>query len=439
MWTDPMSTPPADTGESQLPAGAGLTDPHVLDEPYPLYESLHRSCPVGRDPALGWVISRYDDVRSALLNTRDFSSSIAGEDGPRYMGVSPEPLSPEVEELLEQYHPMSNALFTADPPVHTQHRTIVTKALNPRRIRQLEPYMRQIANDCVDSFIGEGRCELLAQFAVPLPLIVTTDTLGIGRNDLEDVKYWSACMMSGDMDPMDNARRAEVARAVIEFQRYMIPLIEERREQPRDDLLNDLVNTEIEADEAEGGVARKLTTAEILPVISQIMLAGHETTTNLIGNGMVLLLQRPELMAELRADFALIVPFLEEVLRFDPPVHCTYRRTTTEVVVAGQAIAAGEMVIPLIGAANQDENVFEDPRTFDMRRPNVRRHLGFGVGPHFCPGAEMARVEARVGLEVLLNRLDDIKLASGAELTHHPNLTRGYHAVPIEFTARSGA
>jgi cytochrome P450 len=418
--------------DARLAHEMSVTDPEVVERPYPFYEALHERCPVRHDPAVGWLVSRYEDVRGMALDTRTFSSSVAGADGPRHMGVSPEPLSDEVKELLEQYHPMDNALFTADPPAHTRHRALVNKALNPRRVRLLEPAMREIADDLVDRFVDDGRCELHTQFGIGLPLTVIADTLGVEREDMPAFKHWSDCMLAGNIDVLDNARRAVVARAVIDFQQYMIPRIEARREQPRDDLLSDLTNAEIEEEGIEG--PRRLTTAELLPIVSQLLLAGNETTTNLIGNGLVLLVQNPDVMAEVRADHALIPRFLEEVLRFDGPIHCTFRRTTGEAELRGQTIPAGDMVIPMWGAASQDPDVFERPREFDMHRPNVRRHLTFGVGPHFCAGAEMARVEGKVAFEVLLSRLENIRLADHADLTHQPSFSaRGYRRIDIEF------
>jgi cytochrome P450 len=350
------------------------------------------------------------------------------------MGVSPEPLSDEVEALLAQYHRMDNALFTADPPQHTRHRALVNKALNPRRVRQLEGAMREIANELVDAFIDDGRCELHTQFGIGLPLTVISDTLGVEREDMPDFKYWSDSMIAGNLDMLDNERRAEVARAVIDFQQYMVPRIEARREQPRDDLLSDLANAEIEDDDPDLEGPRRLTTAELLPIVSQLLLAGNETTTNLIGNGLVLLIQYPDVMAQVRANHALIPAFVEEVLRFDGPIHCTFRRAKGDVKIRGQQLPDGAMVIPMWGAAGQDEEVFENPREFDIHRANVRRHLTFGAGVHFCAGAEMARVEARVAFEVLLGRLDNIRLADDADLSHQPSFAaRGYRAVHIEF------
>jgi cytochrome P450 len=414
-----------------------FNDPETIESPYEFYESLHgQGCPVREEPGVGWLVSRYGDVRKMALDTGTFSSSIAGADGPRHMGVSPEPLSAEVEELLTQYHPMDNALFTADPPAHTRHRALVNKALNPRRIRLLEDKMREIAEELVDGFEADGHCELHTQFGIGLPLTVIADTLGVERADMGDFKYWSDCMLAGNVDVLDNERRAKVARAVIDFQQYVIPRIEERREHPRDDLLSDLANAEITADDVEGEVSgpRRLTTAELLPIVSQLLLAGNETTTNLIGNGLVILIQRPELMAEVRADHELIPRFVEEVLRFDGPIHCTFRRVDEEVEIAGQQVPAGAMVVPMWGAASQDPEVFENPREFNIHRPNNRRHLTFGTGPHFCAGAEMARVEAKVAFEVLLSRLDNLRLAHPEELAHQPSFAaRGYQRIDIEF------
>lgn len=411
-----------------------ITDPEVIESPYAFYGELHERCPVKHEPGVGWLVSRYADVRALALDTETFSSSIAGPEGPRHMGVGPEPLSEEVEELLARYHPMDNALFTADPPAHTRHRALVNKALNPRRVRALEPAMRAIAHELVDGFAADGGCELHSQFGVPLPLTVIADTLGVDRRDMPDFKSWSDCMIAGNLDVLDNARRAEVARAVIEFQQYMIPRIEARRATPHDDLLGDLATAEITDDDPDVSGPRRLTTAELLPIVSQLLLAGNETTTNLIGNGMAILAQRPDLMARARGDHALIPAFVEEVLRYDGPIHCTFRRTTRDVVVGGEHVPQGEMVIPMWGAAGQDPDVFPNPREFDLERPNVRRHLTFGAGVHFCAGAEMARVEARVAFEVLLTRLTAIRLSPDQDLTHQPSFAaRGYRELHLEF------
>ncbi|HTR74875.1 MAG TPA: cytochrome P450 [Solirubrobacterales bacterium] len=404
--------------------------------PDAFYADIRGKCPVRHEEGIGWLISRYHDVRSMALNTKEFSSSIAGEEGPRHMGVGTEPLSEEVEGLLAQYHPMDNALFTADPPKHTRHRALVNKGLNPRRVRSLEGKMREISEDLVDGFIADGHCELHTQFGIGLPLTVIADTLGVERKDMPEFKYWSDCMLAGNLDVLDNTRRAEIARAVIDFQQYFIPRIESRRKEPQDDLLSDLANAEIEDGDLDGEATgpRNLTTAELLPIVSQILLAGNETTTNLIGNGLVILIRNPEIMAEVRGQFSLIPGFVEEVLRFDGPIHCTFRRTMDDVEVDGEVIPGDSMVVPVWGSANKDPEVFDQPEKFDIHRRNARRHLTFGVGPHFCVGAEMARLEAKVGFETLLTRLDNIRLKDDAGLAHYPSFSaRGFQRIDIEF------
>lgn len=424
---------------SEDPAQPGrLTDPEAIEDPYHLYRELIESPANARqEPGLGVLVWRYSELVALASDTATFSSAIAGADGPRHMGVSDEPLSSEVETLLEEYHPMDNALFTADPPEHTRHRALVNKALSPRRVRVLEPAMREIATELVRPIREAGRCELLGDFAIPLPLTVISDTLGVEREDMGPFKYWSDMMIAGNLDMLDNDRRATVARAVIDFQRYMLPRIAERREQPRDDLLSDLANAQVDDPAIEG--PRKLSDAELLPIISQLLLAGNETTTNLIGNGLVLLIERPELMEEVRADHSLIPAFVEEVLRFDSPIHCTFRRSTEQTDIDGVPVDDGEMVVPMWACAGRDPEVFEQPTDFDLRRPNSRRHLSFGRGPHFCAGSEMARLEARVAFETLLSALDEIRIAPGVTLRHNPSFSaRGYTEIPLELEAAPG-
>jgi cytochrome P450 len=429
----------------KTPAGdqQSLLDPEVMECPYPYYEALHASSEaVHHDQAIGWLVHRYADLVEIATDPSRFSNHVQGEEQHALMGVSPEPFSDEVTELIARLHPMANALLFADPPVHTRQRALVTKALSPRRVRAHEPLMRATAHALIDEFIDDLRCELLAQFAIPLPLTMLADTLGVERADIGQFKGWTAHFAQGLIGVMDNAQRAAVARSLFDFQQYMLPRMADRRREPRDDLLSALVNAEIDfsdLDEQRIEGPRHLTDAEVLPIMVQLLTAGNHTTTDTIGNGMVLLLQHPETMAELRSDFGLIPSFIEEALRFDPPAHCTVRIATASTEVGGTTVPSGAMVSCLWGAANQDPSVFANPRTFDIHRDNVRKHLVFGHGPHFCAGAEFARTELRIAFEVLLGRLDDIRLAAGAGLEHIPQFTtRGYREIPLEFS-KSGA
>ena len=406
-----------------------LTSTDHIECPYTLYQRMLAGGGVAVDPAVGVVVAGYDDLVELSTDTATFSSSITQDGrGPRHMGVNSDPVPDDVEEILAEAHPIVNALFTADPPVHTRHRKLLSKALSPRRVRALQPHIRSIAEDLFAAFSGQGVVDLLPQFAVPLPVTVIADVLGVEREDLWTFKEWGDLMISGNIDILNHEQRRRVAHAVVELHRYFVPRIEDRRKSPRDDLLSEMVNAR------EPGEP-PLTTAELLPIIDQVLLAGHETTTNLIGNGVLVLMRDPELVERLQGDLSLIEPFVEEVLRWDPPIQCTYRRATRDAEVAGVGVREGEMVVPVWGAAGYDGGQFPEPERFDIDRPNVRKHMGFGHGPHFCAGAELARLEARIAFELLVTRLPGLHLDEAAsDLTHLPSFaSRGYRRVVLRF------
>jgi len=405
------------------------TDEHVQC-PYTLYQRLHSQTGIGIDATLGTVVANYDAVVELSKNTQTYSSSITeDEHGPRHMGVGPEPVQDDVEEILSRAHPIVNALFTADPPVHTRHRKLISKALSPRSVRGLEPQIRDVCETLIDQFIERGSVDLLPEFAIPLPVTVIADILGVDRADMWTFKHWGDLMISGNIDVLSHERRREVAHAVVELHDYFVPRIEERRRNPTSDLLSEMVNAEIDGEPA-------LTTEELLPIIDQILLAGHETTTNLIANGLMILLNTPSLVARLRERPADIPLMVEEVLRWDAPIQCTYRRATADSELLGVAIERGSMVIPAWGAANWDPLVFPNPEVFDIDRPAGKTHMGFGYGPHFCAGAELARLEARIAFESLLSRLDVMSLDEAkSDLTRLPSFaSQGYTRVVVNFS-----
>jgi cytochrome P450 len=334
---------------------------------------------------------------------------------------------------------MTNVLFRADPPLHTRQRALVTKALNAQRVRELEPSIRGICDELIDGFIADGRFELNQQFAVPLPITVIARMLGMAHDDIPRLKHWSDQALRGFIDSMDNDDRALAARAILEFQQYILPQIADRREQPRDDLLSALVHAEIlDASEVEGELVgpRRLTDEEILPIILQVLVGGNGTTTCLLGNAMVVLLEHPDVMAAVRAERGLIPDFIEETLRYEPPLLVATRQTRGATQIGPDAVGEGEIVALGWGLANQDPEMFPDPRTFDLCRSNARRHVAFGHGPHFCPGSLLSRTEARIAYEQLLTRLSDIRLAGGEPLEQTPNFAmRGYREIHLEFDA----
>ena len=407
-----------------------MADPGHIECPYKMYASLHESGGVGVDPNIGTIVAGYDTLAALAKNTSVYSSAITEDDrGPRHMGINSEPVQDDVEEILSNAHPIVNALFTADPPEHTRHRKLISKALSPRSVRALEPQIRQITTKLIDAFIDRGSVDLIPEFAVPLPVTVIADILGVDRADIWTFKHWGDLMISGNIDLLTHERRREVAHAVVELHDYFVPRIEERRRQPSDDLLSIMVNTEVDGEPP-------LTTAELLPIIDQILLAGHETTTNLLGNAVLVLLSDSALMARLRDRPADIPAMVEEALRWDPPIQCTYRRATRDDTIEGNSVKAGDLVIPMWAGANWDPEVFPHPEQFDIDRPTTKPHMGFGFGPHFCAGAELARIEARIAFEELLGRLGDITLdESDSDLSHLPSFaSHGYRKVRLRFS-----
>jgi cytochrome P450 len=425
-------------GEQQV----RLTDPAVNERLDDAYRCVHASgSTVHFEEDFGWVMWDAGAIRKAFTDAARFSSEMYGSEGPRHMGVqgtAAEPYNDEVRALLAQFEHMENALFCADPPMHNRHRAIARRALGPKWVRSIEPDIRALAEDLVDGFAADGRCELIMQYGVPLPLTVIADKLGIPREVHPELRRWSDEMIIGSMEVIKNDKRVEIARAVLEYQAYMLERITERREASRDDLLSELIHLRI-ADGADGVTDdRPLTDAELLTIIEQIFTAGNETTANLIGNAIVFLTRNPDLMVRLRNDYALIPPFLEEMLRTQAPQRITVRLMRERVELdSGRVAEPGDLLIAHLGAAGYDDKVFDCPYDFDIDRKRSK-HLAFGHGPHFCPGAELARAEARIALEVLFSRVDDIRLTDEENLRRVPVYSLlGWERIDLAFRSEA--
>lgn len=422
---------------------ARATDPAVLECPFHYYAERHAEGRAASDEGpVGWVVSGYDDLVEVSKDWAHYSNQFHGPEGMKLMGVSPEPYSPEVQALVDTMRPMANVLFLSDPPTHTRTRVLATKALNAGRIRAMEPTIHAIVDRLIDAFVGAGRCDLIHQFATPLPANLMGEVLGIDAADMKDFKRWSDHTALGLVAALDNVQRAEVAKSVIEFQDYLLERIRQRRAHPTDDLLSAIVNAELDLDEVQhDGIElkgpRALTDGEIISMVAQLLSGGNHTTTDLVGASMLRLIRHPDVMAEVRADPELVVNLLEETLRIESPVQCTYRLARQPIRLRDTEIPAGSMVSVNWGGSGHDPAVFADPQRFDLHRPNLKKHLSFGHGPHFCVGAMLARSEARIAVTSLLDRLDDIRLAPGAEIRHEPTFAfNTLLALPIEFRAR---
>jgi len=400
--------------------------PENAENPYPFYRAMREQAPVYRVPELGFfIVSHYDDIMHVLHNEEIFSSN-----SPAGPGVGATPPTSELRAIMERGYPPVNTLLTNDPPAHTRFRALVNKAFTPRRVATLEPSVRAIANQLIDAFIDAGRVELVSQFAVGLPLTVIAGALGVPHSDMASFKRWSDDSVAPLGGMIGYERQLECARSIVEFQHYFAARLEERRSAPRDDLLTDLLNARLDGSEP-------LSMPEMLSILQQLLVAGNETTTNLIASAMMLLLDHPDQLAAVSADHSLMPNLIEEALRMESPVQGLFRVAKIDTEVGGVAIPAGSRLVVMYASGNRDEAEFAGADRFDIRRANARDHLAFGHGVHFCLGAALARVEGRIAFETLVTRLRNLRLDSDrAHLRHTPSfILRGLIALPLRFEA----
>lgn len=366
---------------------------HASANPYPLYARLRAEEPVCRiEPHGWWAVSRYPDVVH-ILKTPEIFSSDTGLDRMR-------PPQVDEESWLGLSALQTRSIVGVDPPDHTRLRRLLTSAFTPAAIARLETRVRQIAVEWIDRILEQDTFDVVADLAVPLPVTVIAEMLGIDPARRHDFKRWStdllAVMQLTRVPAADPASVAGLVRSRQELTRYFEELIEERRGALGDDLLSDLVRAEVHE--------ARIDADEVVRLAITLLVAGNETTTHLIGTGTHLLLDHPEALAALRADPALIPAFIEEVLRYEGPAQALFRRTMADVTIAGVTIAEGQIVLALLGSANRDPAQFPDPDRFDLRRA-ARGHVAFGFGIHFCVGAPLSRLEGRIAFEEILRRL----------------------------------
>jgi cytochrome P450 len=372
-------------------------DPRLRTNPYEVYRELREEAPVFRSPMLQlWILTRYDDVLDALKDHRRFSSE-------RTRATNP------LVQQLESYRLSSGPLGTTptilsiDPPDHTRMRGLVNKAFTPRQVERVRPHMQEIADELLEALPEPGRMDVVADFAVPFPIIVIAEMLGVPATDRERFKAWStdiAATLSGPFLPQDVLDRA--VSSSNELADYFRGQIAQRRAEPRDDLLSALCAVEEQGD--------LLSEDEMIATCILLLIAGNETTTNLIGSGMYTLLQNPDERRRLQADLSLMPGAVEEMLRYEPSGQMTSRVVAEPLELRGQRMEPGQVVLVSLAAANRDPAVFPDPHRFDITRsPN--RHLAFGQGIHYCLGAPLAVVEARIAFQSLLRRMPDPQAA----------------------------
>jgi pimeloyl-[acyl-carrier protein] synthase len=394
-----------------------LLDPEVLADPYPLYHRLRSEDPVHWDPFLhAWVVTRYDDVVRVLM---DFSAlRTATPEQLTKLGLPD--LSPIAQVMVKQ-------MLFMDPPAHTRLRALCSQAFTPRRVEILRAHIQDIANRLLDSVLARGEMDLIADFAGPLPAIVTAEMLGVPISDYPQLRGWSSDFAGMLGNFQHNPNLADrVLVSLNEMTAYFRESIREQRVHPRDGLIHSLLTAEMDGD--------RLSDEEVVANLIVTMVGGQETTTNLIGNGILTLLRNPDVTAELRGDLGLIPTAIEELLRYESPSQHTARLAPQDVEIGGKQICKRQAVIAVMGAANRDPERFPDPDRLDIRRKD-NRHVAFGWGEHFCFGAPLARIEGQIAFATVLRRLRDLRLKPGP-ITWRENLgLRGLKALPVVFAS----
>lgn len=392
-------------------------DPAFVANPNPVYARGRAEHPVFRHAGLPLVsVFRYDDILEVLRDHATWSSRF------------PPPPDAAERGLTEEDAP---SLLGADPPEHDRLRGLINKAFTPRMVARLEPRIREIARTLMDDALEKRRVDLVEALGYPLPVIVIAELLGIPSEDRKQFKDWSDAVADtlgegiggAPLDP--EAVRGRIA-AVAEMDAYMERLLEERRKRPREDLLTTLLEAE-----AEGS---RLSHAEMLTMLRVVLIAGNETTRNLLGNAAIQLVAHPAEFERLRADLGLLPTAVSEVLRFDSPVQATVRRATRPVDLHGERIGEGESALLWLGSANRDVAHFPDPDRFDIARtPNA--HLSFGFGRHFCLGSKLAQLEAVVALDELLSRTRSLTRLDDDPIAYTPSfILRGPKHLRVELT-----
>jgi cytochrome P450 len=393
----------------------------ALADPYPDFARFVERQPVFWSNELGsWVVSRYGDVKQVLRRYDLFSAANA---------LAPiTPLCPAAGRALADGGFRSIPTLTnVDPPAHTRTRRIAQTAFSPRRVAALEPFVRGLVRRFIDERLHDGRAEIVSALTWELPALVVFEILGVPAADVAVVKQGAANRLQFMFGRPSEAEQVDIATGMASFWRYCEALAEDRRRAPRADFTSDLVHTP-----DQNGVP--LSQQEVATILFGLLVAGHETTTNLLGNALRRLLETPARWNALVTDPTAIAGAVEEVLRFDSSVVHWRRRTTATATLSGVALSAGTHVLVCIGAANRDPDVFDRPHEFDLHRINAHEHLSFGAGPHLCLGAPLARLEARVVLEELTAALPSLHLDNDQALQFAPIIAfRGPRALHVSW------
>ncbi|MDQ1491082.1 MAG: hypothetical protein QOJ23_3596 [Actinomycetota bacterium] len=403
----------------------------VIADPAPWYALMRKEQPVFRVPGLGfYLVTRHEDVVAAVRDTDTFSNRFTSPG--LALGRGSPAIQEELDAILARGYPRTPTLLTNDPPAHTRFRRLVSRAFTPRRVSSWTGAIDRLSDELIGAFAGRGSVELVAEFAVPLPIGVIADALGVPRDMQPTFRRWtddSTDLIGADVT---DERRLDAARGLVEFQTYFAAELADRRRSPRDDFLTDL----LQAEEYGLDDTRPLDTPEMLSILHQLLVAGNETTTTLLAESMRLLVASPSDYRRVAADGdgSYTAAVVEEALRLCAPAQGMFRVVTRDTVLGGVELPAGATAILMYASANRDESQWPDAESFCPGRDGVRHHLSFGSGIHFCVGAALSRAEAQAALPRLCRALPDARLATDT-LDYKPSFVlRGLRSLPLTFT-----
>jgi cytochrome P450 len=420
--------------ERELLDQGSLTDLTIQAQPHAFYSALRKGSPIHYDQRLGsWLVTRNEDIWAVQSDPITFSV----EKG--YHGLQARGMQEEFRDILRRegggYFPDA---IMSDPPYHTRIRKLMQSAFTAHRVKALEPRIRDVVVNLLQSVAGGGECDAVKDIAIPLTIRVIVEQLGLDHGMEEKISRWSVAVTAQIGSMQSHEQMVENAHQICELQNYLIAKMREREKDPREDMISDIVHAKVEDEE---GVTEPLTFGEAVSLVRAMLIAGNDTTATAIGNLFLLLATRPEVVRSLKEaaeDDRLLNRFVEELLRLEPPTRALSRMTTKEVEVNGVRLPECAHMLLVYGSGNDDETVFPNPREFDPERTNLTRHVVFGGGPHRCIGLALARMEVKVVTQEVARNFDNIKLAIPLEEVRYlPTIaTRTILSLPITFTRR---
>lgn len=403
---------------TSTPAFDPTSDAQLAD-PYPLYARLRAQCPVLHDQDRDiWILTRHEDVVRVVHDPETFSSESA-------VRITAGPESDEVKQVLAEGWSLTPNLTESDGEEHTRLRVAVNRVFTPRRVAALEPFVRDTAEDLIARFAEDGSTDIIESYAWPLPLMVMARILGVPPRDVPLLRQWSSNWLKLSVGTGEPAERVDWARDVVAMQHYVMALLDDPHRAGEDSLVSSL---------AQYGIEHRLDHVELMRIAMNLIIAGHVTVTRAIGNGLVTLLENPAQLATLRSGRASAETMVEETLRYESPVQGLFRTVTRETELGGRHLRPGDRVMVHWGSANRDACVFEDPDEFALRTRPGRHQMAFGRGVHACLGAALARLQLRVAIPLLLDRLPGLRLGpTGSRTRERLVIARGFEELHLHW------